>query len=189
MKGTCTKLYLRYVSAPRDSIQEIDPWYVHGPCRLWEGLKPQCSKMPLKPKFLCLAVTLVFYESSHAMINSSPNRSLQLLSGRVDPYCNRSCHSDVDCNQAGGCMQCDYYRNKSGTFKLCQTLSETCGGPPSPPNSSLSQYLAIGDSITYGQFPYIKADLEGICEAHLVTRNAGPTGEVLSARKFGLGKI
>ena len=147
----------------------------------WRGNMHPISKL------LCVTVALVLYESSWTVVNSPPNRFLQLLRSRVDPYCNRSCHSDVDCNQGGGCMQCDYYRNKSGTFKFCQTLSETCGGPPSPPNSSLPQYLAIGDSITYGQFPFIKADLEGTCEAHLVTRNAGPTEEGVKCKEVWVG--
>ena len=74
--------------------------------RLWEGLKPlvQRGNMQLKPLEICLTVALVFYGSSGAVINSSPSMSLQLLRGGADSYCNRSCHSDVDCNQAGGCM-------------------------------------------------------------------------------------
>lgn len=80
-------------------------------------------------------------------------------------------------------MICDYnhntfkYHQFGSLEKICQTRSHTCGGPPTPPNSSLPQYLAIGDSITYGQFKYLYSDLKDMAEAHLVTRNVGPTGE------------
>ena len=139
---------------------------------------------------ILLLLVVLFYENSGAAMVSNAITSpffAELFQDKADPYCNKSCHSDVDCNQAEGCMMCDYHRNKSGTFKLCQTLSEDCGGPPNPPNTSLPQYLAIGDSITYGQFPFIKADLEGTAEAHLVTRNAGPTGEGVKCVKVWVG--
>lgn len=100
-----------------------------------------------------------------------------------DPYCNKTCHGDADCNQASGCMICDY--TKSG--KWCMTRSENCGGPPTARNTSLPQFLAIGDSITYGWFPHARAFLENIVESHLVTRNAGPTSEGCKCIDIWLG--
>lgn len=60
-----------------------------------------------------------------------------------------------------------------------QTGSQKCGGRPSPPNGSFPHYLATGESITCGMFKYKKADLAGVADPHLVTRNAGPTDLVV----------
>lgn len=99
-----------------------------------------------------------------------------------DPYCGKECpEGDADCNQAEGCMICDYHENKNTVThkrtKICMTRSQDCGGPPSAPNGSLPQYLAIGDSITWGMFPHLKEDLASVADSHLVSKNAGPTGE------------
>lgn len=59
----------------------------------------------------------------------------QLSSVSDDPFCNNSCRGDADCNQATGCMICDYnhikYHQLGSLEKNCQTRSHTCGGPPS----------------------------------------------------------
>jgi len=97
--------------------------------------------------------------------------------------CNKTCQGDADCDQGSGCMQCDWEKVPPGhprTKKVCQSVSESCGGAPAPAckaESKLFQHLSIGDSITDGTFPFLKTDLHGVAASFLIGRNGGPTGE------------
>lgn len=66
--------------------------------------------------------------------------------------------------------------------------SQMCGGPPLPPqNSSLKQYLVIGDSIARGYFPDLKTKLKDVAEAHLNTGFPNSTNDGVNCVSVWVG--
>ena len=88
-----------------------------------------------------------------------------------------------------GCSFCERYGNHTGP--LCMTLESKCCNHARPGSreevffkcdyptnhSSLPQHLLIGDSITDGQYPFIRASLNTTLDSHLIPINGGDTGE------------
>ena len=111
--------------------------------------------------------------------------------------CLSPCTNNNDCppriwspnNASGtGCSYCERYGNHLGPF--CMTLERKCCNhlcPGTrkecffscdyPTNSSLPQHLLIGDSITDGQFPFVRDLLNTTLDSHLIPINGGDTGQ------------
>ena len=93
---------------------------------------------------------------------------------RGEISCGKLCKTSEDCNSTGSCSVCAYEINGVSAYastqtdsekrkKVCMSHSQSCGGPPpAPRNESHKQYLAIGDSITRGLFPFLSDLLEGV---------------------------
>jgi hypothetical protein len=117
--------------------------------------------------------------------------------GHHNGTCGSSCRGVSDCaprrwtsNASDtGCSFCDRYGNHTGP--LCMTLEAKCCNHECPGErqecffkcdyrtnrSHMPQHLLIGDSITDGQFPFVKTMLNATLDSHLIPINGGDTGE------------
>jgi hypothetical protein len=111
--------------------------------------------------------------------------SLQLLAGRVGSacaqagVCGRPCQSDVQCPDSRGvCTYC--------TKNICQPPAGCVGGPRAP-NTTKSQLLVIGDSISIGWSPVLFPKLATEYECQHVPTNAGPASKGASCARSWVG--
>lgn len=82
---------------------------------------------------------------------SSASLSISLAVAPNDDVCGIHCKSDADCAlKPSNCTWCLNHPNPKVGW-TCSLQPTTCrGAPPSPANTSLPQYLILGDSVSHG---------------------------------------